>query len=295
MAEFGALIFPTDYTMQPVALAKAIEERELDSLFFPEHTHIPASRRTPYPAGRWRSDVYDPTIEDADDLPKEYSHTYDPFVALAACAGATERIKLGTGICLVVERDVLILAKEIASIDRISGGRFILGIGAGWNVEEMENHGIEYKHRWKVVREKILAMREIWTKEEAEFHGEFVDFNPVWSNPKPIQIGGPPVLMGASSKWSYDRIAEYCDGWLPIAGLDAGHIPEIEKALVNRGRKLSDITLAMFGVPADEAFIESKLADGFNHFIFSLPPEGEETILPLLDQYVVIAEKMRNN
>ena len=281
MIEFGALIFPTDYAMHPVALAKAIEERGLDSLFFPEHTHIPASRRTPYPAG--------------GDLPKEYSHTYDPFVALAACAGATKRIKLGTGICLVVERDVLTLAKEIASIDRISDGRFILGIGAGWNAEEMENQGIEYIHRWKVVREKILAMREIWTKDEAEFHGEFVDFDPVWSNPKPIQIGGPPILMGATSKWSYDRIAEYCDGWLPIAGLDVGHIPEIEKALVNRGRKLSEITLAMFGVPADEAFIASKLADGFNHFIFGLPPEGEETILPLLDQYAVIAEKMRNN
>ena len=138
-------------------------------------------------------------------------------------------------------------------------------------------------------------MREIWTKDEAEFHGEFVDFDPIWSNPKPMQVGGPPVLMGATSKWSYDRIAEYCDGWLPIAGLDVGHIPEIEKALVNRGRKLSDITLAMFGVPADEAFIESKLADGFNHFVFGLPPENEKIVLPLLDQYAVIAEKMRNN
>jgi probable F420-dependent oxidoreductase len=281
MAEFGALIFPTDYAMHPVELARAIEERGLDSLFFPEHTHIPASRRSPYPAG--------------GELPKEYSHTYDPFVAFGACAGATERIKLGTGICLVVERDVLTLAKEIASIDRISGGRFILGIGAGWNAEEMENHGVEYKHRWKVVREKILAMREIWTKDEAEFHGEFVDFDPVWSNPKPIQPGGPPVLMGATSKWSYDRIAEYCDGWLPIAVLEADHLPEIEKALVNRGRKLSDITIAMFGVPADEDFVESKLNEGFNHFVFGLPSEGEETVLPLLDQYVVIAEKMRNN
>ena len=280
MAKFGALIFPTDYAMHPVSLAKAIEERGLDSLFFPEHTHIPASRITPYPAG--------------GDLPKEYSHTFDPFVALAACAGATERIQLGTGICLVVERDVLTLAKEIASIDRISGGRFVLGIGAGWNAEEMQNHGVEYKNRWKVVREKILAMRELWTKEEAEFHGEFVDFDPVWSNPKPSQTGGPPVLMGATSKWSYDRIAEYCDGWLPIAGLESGHLPEIEKALKNRGRELSEMTLAMFGVPADESFIESKLEDGFNHLIFGLPPESEETVLPLLDQYADIAEKMRN-
>lgn len=279
MAEFGALIFPTEYAMQPIPLAKAIEERGLDSIFFPEHTHIPTSRRTPYPAG--------------GDLPKEYSHTYDPFVALTACAAVTERIKLGTGICLVVERDVLTLAKEIASLDRLSGGRFILGIGAGWNAEEMENHGIDYDTRWKVVREKILALKELWTKDAAEFHGEFVDFDPVWCNPKPVQAGGPPIWMGATSKWSFDRIAEYCDGWLPIAGLDTGLLPEVEKALINRDRKLSDITLAMFGVPPDEALIEAKLADGFSHLIFGLPPEGEDTVLPLLDQYAAIAEKMR--
>lgn len=278
MAEFGALIFPTSYSIQPVPLAKAIEERGLDSIFFPEHTHIPASRRTPYPAG--------------GELPKEYSHTYDPFVALGACAGATERIKLGTGICLVVERDVLTMAKEIASLDRVSNGRVILGIGAGWNAEEMENHGIDYNTRWKVTREKILAMREIWTRDEAEFHGEFVDFDPVWSNPKPVQPGGPPVLMGATSKWSYDRIAEYCDGWLPIAGLD-GEVQQVKDAWANRGRREEDLFLAMFGVPPDDAFIESKLEAGFNHMVFGLPPEGEDTVLPLLDQYAALAEKMR--
>ncbi len=278
MAEFGALIFPTSYSIQPVPLAKAIEERGLDSIFFPEHTHIPASRRTPYPAG--------------GDLPKEYSHTYDPFVALGACAGATERIKLGTGICLVVERDVLTLAKEVASLDRVSNGRFILGIGAGWNAEEMENHGVDYNTRWKVTREKILAMRELWTKDEAEFHGEFVDFDPVWSNPKPVQPGGPPVLMGATSKWSFDRIAEYCDGWLPIAGLD-GEVDKVKDAWKKHGRKDEDLLLAMFGVPPDEAFIEAKLEAGFNHMVFGLPPEGEDIVLPLLDQYAAIAEKMR--
>ena len=227
MTEFGVVIFPTEYSIQPLELARAVEERGLDSIFVPEHTHIPASRRSPYPAG--------------GELPKEYSHTYDPFVFLTACAAVTERIRLGTGICLVVERDVLTLAKEIASLDRISGGRFVLGIGAGWNAEEMENHGIEFKHRWKVVREKILAMKELWTKDEAEFHGDFVDFDPVWSNPKPITPGGPPIWMGATSKWSYDRIAEYCDGWLPIAGLEADHLPGIEEALLKRGRQLSEI------------------------------------------------------
>ena len=279
MTEFGALMFPTDYAIRPAALAKAIEEREMDSLFFPEHTHIPVSRKTPFPGG--------------GELPKEYSNTYDPFVALASCAEVTERIKLGTGICLVVERDTITLAKEISTLDRISNGRFILGIGAGWNAEEMENHGIEFKNRWKVVREKILAMKELWTRDEAEFHGDFVDFDPVWSNPKPVQVGGPPIWMGASSKWSYDRIAEYCDGWLPIAGQDKNHLQKIKAALADRGRKSSDITLAMFGVPADESFVNRKLDEGFNHLIFGLPPAKEETILPLLDTYAEIARRKR--
>lgn len=280
MTEFGAVIFPTEYSIQPVELARAVEERGLDSIFVPEHTHIPASRRTPYPAG--------------GDLPKEYSHTYDPFIFLTACAAVTERIRLGTGICLVVERDVLTLAKEIASLDRISAGRFILGIGAGWNAEEMENHGIEYDKRWKVVREKILAMRELWTKDEAEFHGEYVDFDPVWSNPKPLTPGGPPVWMGATSKWSYDRIAEYCDGWLPIAGLEADHVPRIEEALNKRGRELSDITLAMFGMMPDKDFVQAKIEAGFSHLVFGVPPEPADVVLPLLDQYATFVESMRN-
>ena len=279
MADFGALIFPTEYSIQPVELAKAIEERGLDSIFVTEHTHIPASRRTPYPAG--------------GDLPKEYSHTYDPLIMLTACAAVTERIKLGTGICLVVERDVLTLAKEVATLDRISNGRFLMGIGAGWNAEEMENHGIDYDTRWKVVREKILALKELWTKDEAEFHGEFVDFDPVWSNPKPVQPGGPPILMGANSKWSFDRIAEYCDGWLPIAGQDAGCLPEIAKALIKRGRSMDEMTLAMFGVPPDEEFIQNKLEEGYTHLVFGLPPEGADKVLPLLDHYATVAEKMR--
>lgn len=279
MAEFGVVLFPTEYSIQPVQLAKALEERELDSVFFCEHTHIPASRKTPYPPG--------------GDLPKEYIHLYDPFIALTACAAVTEKLKVGTGICLVVERDPITLAKEIASLDRISNGRFILGIGAGWNAEEMENHGVDYTKRWKVVREKILAMKELWTKDEAEFHGDYVDFDPVWSYPKPVTPGGPPIWMGATSKWSYDRIAEYCDGWLPIAGMDEGHVPEIESALTNRGRSLSDITLAMFGVPPDEDFIKDRMEKGFSHLVFGIPPEGEDVVLPLLDQYAEIAAKMR--
>ena len=162
---FGVSTFPTDYAIQPVQLAKAVEERGFDSLFFPEHTHIPASRATPFPGG--------------GDLPKQYWHAHDPFVAFGACAAVTERISLGTGICLVVERDPITLAKEIASLDMISNGRAIIGIGAGWNREEMENHGASYRHRWAITREKVLAMREIWNNDAAEFHGEHVNFDPI--------------------------------------------------------------------------------------------------------------------
>ena len=279
MAEFGALIFPTDYSIQPAELAIAIEERNLDSIFFTEHTHIPASRRTPYPAG--------------GELPREYVHTYDPFIALATCAAVTKRIKLGTGICLIVERDVITLAKETASLDRLSNGRLILGIGAGWNAEEMENHGIDYDKRWKVTREKVLALRELWTCESAEFHGQYVNFDPVWSNPKPIQPGGPPIWLGATSRWSYDRIAEYCDGWLPVAGLSDGLMPEIKKAVESRNREMKDLTMALIGVPPDESFIEQKVAEGFEHLIFGLPAEGADVVLPILDQYAKLVEKMR--
>jgi probable F420-dependent oxidoreductase len=185
MPDFGISMFPTDYAIQPVELALAAEERGFESIFFPEHTHIPASRKTPFPGGT--------------ELPKEYWHTHDPFVALGAAAAVTKNLKLGTGVCLVIERDPITLAKEVASLDMISGGRVVFGIGAGWNVEEMQNHGAVFKRRWKIVKEKILAMREIWTKEAAEFHGEFVNFDPIWSYSKPVQAGGPPSRVRSQS------------------------------------------------------------------------------------------------
>src|ERR1700746_3018859 len=201
MALFGAMMFPTDYAIQPVELAKAVEERGLDSLFFPEHTHIPTSRRSPWPGG--------------GELPMEYSHTHDLFVALTAAAAVTKRIKLGTGICLVIERDPILLAKEVASLDVISNGRVVLGIGGGWNAEEMENHGTDFKRRWRLLRERVLAMKEIWSKDKAEFHGEFVNFDPIWSWPKPVQPSGPPVLLGSASSKSIERVMDFCDGWYP--------------------------------------------------------------------------------
>lgn len=279
MANFGVSIFPTDKTMQPVELARAVEERGFDSLFFPEHTHIPAARQTPFPAG--------------GDLPEHYWRSHDPFVALGAAAAVTSRIKLGTGICLVIERDPIQLAKECASLDVISDGRFIFGIGAGWNREEMENHGADYKQRWKIVREKILAMKTIWTEEEPEFHGEFIDFDPIWSWPKPVQAGGPPIWMGANSKWTFDRVAEYCDGWMPIGGPGSGGIANMKAAAENCGRDFSEITLALFGAPNEAEQLEGRIGQGFTELVFGLPQGNRDEVLGALDQYAALVEKVK--
>jgi len=196
--KYGIVMFPTDYSIGAADLAKAVEQRGFESLFYPEHTHIPASRRTPWPGGA--------------DLPKEYWHTLDPFVALTAAAMVTEKLLLGTGIALIMERDPITTAKEVASVDMISNGRFLLGVGGGWNEEEMENHGTDPKRRFKVLRERIEAMKAIWTQDEAEYHGEFVDFDPVWSWPKPVQKPHPPVLIGGDSDHTLKRVIQY--GWL---------------------------------------------------------------------------------
>jgi probable F420-dependent oxidoreductase len=279
MTSFGVQIFPTDTTIQPVELARAVEERGLDSLFFPEHTHIPVSRATPFPGG--------------GDLPEWYWRSHDPFVSLAAAAVVTNRIRLGTGICLVIERDPITLAKECASLDVISNGRFILGIGAGWNKEEMENHGANYQHRWKIVREKVLAMKEIWTKDEAEYHGEFVDFEPIWSWPKPMRAGGPPVWMGANSKWVFDRVAEYCEGWMPIGGSGSGGMDNMKEALEKRGRSLSDLDIALFGAPLDEDKAKGRIDQGFTDLIFGLPQSEPDKVLAHLDKVAELVQRLR--
>ena len=277
--QFGVQMFPTDYAIQPVELAQAVEERGLDSLFFPEHTHIPVSRATPFPGG--------------GDLPKQYWHTHDPFVALGACAAVTSRIRLGTGICLVIERDPITLAKEVASLDMISNGRFVLGIGAGWNREEMENHGANYPRRWAELREKVLAMKAIWENEEAEFHGEFVNFDKLWSFPKPVQAGGPPIWIGANSKWVFDRVAEYGDGWMPIGGMGSGGLDNLRAACDQRGRDVGDIDIALFGAPDNAEQLAGRIGQGFNELIFSLPSAGKDKVLPLLDKYAELAAGQR--
>ena len=279
-ARFGVTMFPTDTAIGPVEVARAVEERGLDSLFFPEHTHIPASRATPFPGG--------------GELPEMYWRAHDPFVALGAAAAATERIRLGTGICLVIERDPITLAKEIASLDTISNGRAIIGIGAGWNREEMENHGADYKNRWAVVREKVLAMREIWNNAEAEYHGSYVDFDPIWSYPKPVQDNGPPIWIGANSKWVFDRIADYADGWMPIGGLGSGNMERLKEAVEARGRRVEDIDLALFGSPPDAGEVRGRIGQGFDHVIFVVPPAKEDVVLPLLDRYAAVVEEVRS-
>jgi probable F420-dependent oxidoreductase len=275
---FGIIAFPTDYSIQPMELARAVEERGFESLFVTEHTHIPVSRQSP---------SYIP-----GDLPREYWHTHDAFVALTAAAAVTTELKIGTGVCLVTEHNVMGLAKQVASLDYLSGGRFIFGIGAGWNAEEMADHGVAFNDRWKITRERVLAMREIWTNDEAEYHGEFVDFEPLWSWPKPAQEGGPPILMGANSKWSYDRIADYCDGWLGLAGLTdpTGAIDKIRASAEKAGRPMSDFDITVAGELNPEN-IEYLSELGVTRIVAQIPSETGDTVLPMLDGWAEIIER----
>ena len=287
MTQFGLLMFATDYAVDPQTLAQQAEMFGFESLFFPEHTHIPASRKSPWPGGK--------------ELPKEYWHTFDPFIALGMAASVTQNLKLGTGISLVTERDPILMAKQVATLDHLSNGRLVLGVGAGWNAEEMENHGTPFDKRWPILRERTLAMREIWCSEEAEFHGEFVDFDKIWSYPKPKQSGGPPILMGASSRFTYDRIAEYADGWMPIyqdhariqasGGVDyAAGIANTKEAWQARGRD-GQPSFSIFGVGPDRRAVSELVELGFDRVLFALPSDSADVVLPLVEKYAAIAHE----
>jgi probable F420-dependent oxidoreductase len=275
---FGVMMFATDYSISPVELGRAVEDSGFESIFFPEHTHIPASRRTPWPGGA--------------DLPQDYWHTLDPFIALGAVASVTATLKLGTGICLVIERDPILLAKEVATLDFISGGRVLFGIGGGWNYEEMEHHGTNPRLRWQVLRERILAMKELWTKDEAEFHGRFVDFSPSWAYPKPIQKPHPPILVGGNGARTFDRIIEYGDEWMPNRvgqGQSlADRIQELQQRAKDAGR--GPIPVSVFGARPDPATIEHYAEIGVTRVIFGLPAASAEQVLPVLAR---CAEAMR--
>jgi probable F420-dependent oxidoreductase len=275
--KFGVTMFPTEYSIGPAELARAVEERGFESLFFPEHTHIPTSRRTPWPGGA--------------ELPREYSRTLDPFVALTAAAAATEKLLIGTGVCLVIERDAITLAKEVASLDFVSGGRFLFGIGAGWNLEEMENHGTNPAQRWKLMREQILAMKAIWTQNEAEFHGQFVNFDPIWSWPKPVQKPHPPVLIGGDGPHALQRVVEYGDGWIPIPVVLQSplseRIAELTRLAAEAGR--GRIPVSVWGTPSRPEVIQHYADLGVERCVFLLPPAPREQVVPLLDRYAEAA------
>ncbi len=270
----GVYIFATDYGIRTDELARALEDRGFESLFLPEHTHIPTSRRTPWPAG--------------GELPKEYSHTHDPFVALAFAAAATDKLKLGTGICLVPQRDPIVTAKSVASLDTLSGGRFVFGIGGGWNVDEMENHGAAYETRFKLLRERVLAMKALWTEDAAAFHGEMVDFDPVWAYPKPVQKPHPPIILGGETEHTLRRVVAFCDGWLPRAG--AGFDPvdtmaRLRRAAEAAGRDMAGLTVTVFRARAEAATLEAYAEAGVTRALLALPSADRDTVLRRLDDY----------
>jgi len=275
--KYGIQMFPTDYAIPVTELGRAAEELGFESVFFPEHTHIPTSRRTPWPGG--------------GELPKEYSHTLDPFVVCAAVAAVTKTLKVGTGVCLVMQRDPIITAKEVASVDHLSGGRFIFGIGGGWNEDEMENHGTDPKLRWKILRERVLAMKEIWTKDEAEFHGKFVNFDPIWQWPKPVQKPHPPILVGGAGPHTLDRVLDYGDGWMPIGGRTGQVLGAMIRELQERAKAAGrgPIPVSVFGVPPSKEVIEQYAEMGVDRVIFGVRPDGADQVLPALKRYAEVA------
>jgi probable F420-dependent oxidoreductase len=254
--KFGVAVFPTDYAISMTELAPSAEELGFESLWVAEHTHIPTSRESPWPAG--------------GDLPKHYWHTMDPFVALTAAAMASKTIKVATGICLLIERDPIHTAKETASLDLLSGGRFLFGIGGGWNREEMAGHGTDFSTRWKLLRERTEAVKAIWTNDIAEYHGEFVDFGPMWSYPKPLQKPHPPVILGGGAKNVLQRVVAWGDGWLPNR-ITPDELRDrratLDRLAKDAGRDPAALTISVYGQPADRDLIRRLIDAGANRVV----------------------------
>ena len=271
--DVGVFYFPTDYGINVAELGKALEDRGFASLYVPEHTHIPLSRKTPFPGG--------------GELPKRYSHTHDPFVALSFAAAATKKLKIGTGICLVPQHEPIVTAKAIASLDQLSGGRFVFGIGGGWNVDEMENHGATHKDRFKIMREHVLAMKALWTQEEASYHGQFVNFDPVWSYPKPAQRPHPPIILGGESDHTLRRVVDYCDGWFPRtrAGFDPVEaVDRLKKLATEKGRDPKSLSITVFGAPNKAEALASYARAGIDGALLAVPDGTRDEILAFLDK-----------
>jgi len=278
---YGLTIFPTDYSIHPADLGRAAEERGFESLWVAEHSHIPCSRKTPWPGGA--------------ELPKMYYDVVDPFVALSMAAAATTKLRVGTGICLVIQRDPIQTAKEVASLDRLSGGRFLFGVGGGWNVEEMANHGTRYETRWKLLRERIEAMKQIWTQKQAEYHGELVSFDPIFAWPKPAQQPHPPIHVGGAFPGGMRRALRYGDGWMPILGRGDGdiveHLPALREEAAKLGRSLDGFEVTAYGVPPDGEKLRALRDAGLARVLFFVPPAPKDEVVRVLDAYAEIARK----
>jgi len=282
--DFGAAIFFTDYSVGPVELGRALEERGFESLWAPEHSHIPVSRQSPFPAG--------------GDLPKKYYDVMDPFVTLAAAAAATTTLRVATGICLVVQRDPIQTAKAVATIDQVSTGRFLFGVGAGWNAEEMADHGTEFKTRLAVMRERIEAMKAIWTQSKASYDGHYVKFPPMMTWPKPVQKPHPPVIVGGAFPFGAKRALAYGDGWVPHARRPAygdvlGKLPEFKALCAEAGRDPATLPITVFGVAEDADLIERYRDAGVARLIFNLPSAKADEVLPVLDRCTTLMRQAR--
>jgi probable F420-dependent oxidoreductase len=273
--DFGASMFFTDYSMTPAALARALEQRGFESVSAPEHSHIPLSRQSPWPGGA--------------ELPKQYYDVMDPFVTLTAAAMATTSLRVGTGVCLVVQRDPIQTAKLVASIDQVSGGRFLFGIGVGWNAEEMADHGTtDFKGRHKLARERIEAMKAIWTQSKPEYHGDLVDFGPMMTWPKPVQKPHPPVIVGGAFPQAARRAVRYGDGWIPLAGRGgdvAAQLPEFRRMLAEAGRTAESCPVTIFSAPEDADALKRHRDLGVARVTVGLPAAKEDEVLPILDRW----------
>jgi len=282
---FGASMFFTDYSMTPAELGQALEARGFESIWAPEHSHIPVSRRTPFPGG--------------GDLPKQYYDVMDPFVSLTAAAMATRRLNIGTGVCLVNQRDPIQTAKLVASIDQVSGGRFLFGIGVGWNAEEMEDHGTAFATRAKLVRERIEAMKEIWTKPKAEYHGQFVNFDPMMTWPKPVQKPHPPVIVGGAFPHAARRAARYGDGWIPLAGRIGPDsdvfttVPKFRDMLKAEGRDPASYPITLFAAPEDVDTLKRYQDLGITRVAVSVPAAKGDVVLPILDRWAALIRQVQ--
>jgi probable F420-dependent oxidoreductase len=279
--KFGVTVFLTDYTIGPAELAREVEDRGFCSMYTPEHTHIPVSRKTPPPMG--------------EPLPDQYFHALDPFVALSWAAASTTTLRIGTGVCLVAQHDPILLAKTVATLDHLSGGRFDFGVGFGWNQDEAEHHGVPFARRRDVVREKVLAMKELWTSEQASFDGEFVSFTPSWSWPKPVQKPHPPIYLGgAGGPKLFRHIAEWADGWTPIGGRGIkASLPLLAAECERAGRDPGTVKVIPFGSLPDAGKFEYFATLGITEVVLGVEPGGRDAVLPVLDAYAEAVEGFR--